>query len=285
VTVPRWPTEAIRVRVPVTPTVQVVVHELGSGFPILCIPGLGADHTAFLHQVERLAERHRCLVLDGRGIGASDPAPGPYTMAALADDAAGVIERRTGRGRAHVFGVSMGGMVAQHLALRHPERVATLVLGCTTAGGAHAAAPDPEVVRQLYGGGARDPVTAYRNACRVMYAPDFQACHPEVIEAAVSWRAAHLVRGQTFAAQLAAIGGHDTDAALPGITAPTLVLHGSADVVAPVANGVRLAARIPEAVLETLPGRGHLFFQEDPLATDRLLARYLAVPSARAADR
>ncbi len=282
---PQWPVEAIRVRVPVTPTLQVVVHELGSGFPILCIPGLGADHTAFLHQVQRLAERHRCLVLDGRGIGASDPAPGPYTMAGLADDAAVVIERRTGRGRAHVFGVSMGGMVAQHLALRHPDRVAGLVLGCTTPGGGRAVLPDREVLRQLYGGDARDPVAAYRNACRVMYAPDFQARHPEVIEAAVGWRAAHLVRGQTFAAQLAAIRGHDTDAVLPQIGAPTLVLHGSADLVTPLANGARLAARIPGAVLETLPGRGHLFFQEDPVATDRLLARHLRAPGTGAAGR
>lgn len=198
-------------------------------------------------------------------------------MAELADDMARVIAER-GRGRADVFGVSMGGMVAQHLALRHPHRVRRLVLGCTGPGGPRAVRADPEVTRALLGGDARDPVTAYRHACHVMYSDSFQRAHPEVVEAAVAWRAQHLVRGPTFRAQWAAIRGHDTGGDLARITAPTLVLHGDRDRVMPPGNASVLASQIPGAQLTWFPGAGHLFFQEDPLATDRVLARWLGDP-------
>jgi len=274
-----WPADDRVVRVRVAPSVQVVVHQLGTGSPLCCIPGLGADHTAFVRNVRDLASRHLVLVLDQRGIGASDPVTGPLSMAELADDAARVIAEQAG-GAAHVFGVSMGGMVAQHVALRHPSLVRSLALGCTGPGGAAAVRAAPEATRQLLGGDARDPVSAYRNACRVMYSTDFQVRHPEVIEAAVAWRASHLVRGQTFRAQWEAIRGHATDDDLARIAAPTLVLHGTGDRVMPIGNGERLAARIPGATLVRLRGRGHLFFQEDPGAVDRALRRWLGASAA-----
>ncbi len=270
-----WPDDDQPVRVTVEPGIQVVVHELGAGSPLLLLPGLGADHIAFARNVRALAERHLCLVVDPRGIGASDPLVGPGSMAVFADDAAAVIAARAS-GPAHVLGVSMGGMVAQHLALRHPDRVRTLVLGCTHPGGAAAVLPDPAVTRDLLGGGARDPVSAYRNACRVMYGAAFQRHHPEVVEAAIAWRARHLVSGRTFRVQQEAIRHHATDGELAAIAAPTLVLHGSEDRVVPIANGERLAARIPRATLTQFAGLGHLFFQEDPVATDRVLREWLA---------
>ncbi len=269
-----WPADESVVRVAVAPGQEVVVHELGAGHPLCCLPGLGADHTAFAPNVRSLALRHRCLVVDQVGIGASSPVTGPLTMARLADDVARVIAERT-EGAADVLGVSMGGMVAQHLALRHPDRVRHLVLGCTGPGGPAAERADPAVTRQLLGGDARDPVTAYRNACRVMYSEEFQAQHPEVIDGAVEWRAHHLVRGQTFRAQWDAIRGHATGDDLPRINAPTLVLHGTHDRVMPPGNGAVLAARIPGATLEWFEGRGHLFFQEDPEATSERLGGWL----------
>ncbi|MHB8324162.1 MAG: alpha/beta fold hydrolase [Candidatus Dormibacteria bacterium] len=269
-----WPTKSKIWRVEVEPGVRLAVHEVGSGRPLLLIPGLGTDHHAFGWNIAAMAERWRCLVLDQRGIGGSDATPGPYTMDQLADDAARVIAELEPAGAA-VFGVSMGGIVAQHLALRHPSLVTSLVLGCTGPGGHLAVRADPSDTRLLLGGDAREPGLAYRAACQVLYERGWRERHPEVIEDAVRWRATHPVRAGVFGAQWAAIRGHDTGGQLGQIGAPTLVLHGTSDVVMPPGNGAILAQRIPGARLEWLPGRGHMFFQEDPLRTLELLADHL----------
>ena len=221
-----------------------------------------------------MAQRWRCLAIDQRGIGGSDATPGPYSMDQLADDAARVIAELEPQGCA-VFGVSMGGMVAQHLALRHPSLVTSLVLGCTGPGGHLAVRADPSDTRLLLGGDAKDPGMAYRVACQVLYERGWREGHPEVIEDAVRWRATHPVRAGVFGAQWAAIRSHDTGAHLGEIAASTLVLHGTSDIVMPAGNGAILAERIPGAHLEWLPGRGHMFFQEDPVATLELLAGHL----------
>lgn len=269
--------------VEVEPGVRVAVHELGSGPPLLLIPGLGTDHHVFVWNISQLADSWRCLVLDQRGLGGSDATPGPYTMERLAADAAAVISERAS-GRADVFGASMGGMVAQHLAALHPERVSRLVLGCTGPGGRLAVRADPEDTRLLLGGDAKEPGLAYRMACRVLYERQFAESHPDVVEDAVRWRATHPVRPGVFAAQWAAIRHHDSSPVLGQIRAPTLVLHGTADRVMPPGNGAILAERIPGARLEWLGGRGHLFFQEDPPATRALLLSHLG-PEVAAPSR
>jgi pimeloyl-ACP methyl ester carboxylesterase len=112
------------------------------------------------------------------------------------------------------------------------------------------------------GRGARTPGDAYRMACRVLYAEDWQGAHADLIDAEVAQRDRNPVRAGVFRAQQAAVAGHDTWADLPRIAAPTLVLHGTADAVVPPENGRILAERIPGARLHLLEGRGHLFFHE-----------------------
>lgn len=274
-----WPAESERYQVEVETGVRLVVHELGSGPPLLLIPGLGTDHHAFIWNVRDLAQRWRCLVLDQRGIGGSDTTPGPFSMELLAADAAAVIGQLAPSGCA-VFGVSMGGMVAQHLAGGHPGLVRSLVLGCTGPGGRVAVRAAPEDTRMLLGGDAREAGMAYRVACQVLYEPKWAEQHPEVIEDAVRWRATHPVRAGVFASQWAAVRHHDSTPILGRIAAPTLVLHGSADRVMPPGNGALLAERIPRARLRWLRGRGHMFFQEDPQLTVQLLAEHLEVAPA-----
>ena len=256
------------------PGVELGVHEVGSGPPLLLIPGLGTDHHAFVWNISDLAAFWRCLVLDQRGLGASDATPGPYTMTQLASDAARVIASLAPGGAA-VFGVSMGGMVAQHLAARHGEWVNSLILGCTGPGGRLAVRADPEDTRLLLGGDARDPGMAYRVACQVLYERSFAVAHPEVVEDAVRWRATHPVRPGVFAAQWSAIRHHDIAPLLTRISAPTLLLHGTSDRVMPAGNSSRLQEGISGSALEWLPGRGHMFFQEDPATTLRLLRHHL----------
>lgn len=276
-----WPRDGSMQMVEVAAGVRLAVHQVGDGPPLLLIPGLGTDHHAFVWNIRDFSQRWRCLVLDQRGIGRSDATPGPYDMALLADDAARVLAQ-VAPGGAFVFGVSMGGMVAQHLAIRHPELVAALVLGCTGPGGRLAVRADPADTRLLLGGDAREPGLAYRVACQVLYERRWREEHPEVIEDAVQWRATHPVRPGVFAAHWEAIRHHDTAADLGKIRAPTLVLHGTADVVMPPGNGALLHERIPGSTLRWLPGRGHMFFQEDPGTTLSQLEQHLGLVAALA---
>jgi pimeloyl-ACP methyl ester carboxylesterase len=196
-------------------------------------------------------------------------------MAQLAADAAAVLDA-VGEPVAAVWGASMGGMVAQQLALDHPRRVSRLLLACTGPGGGHAVRADPEATRALLGRGAKTPGEAYRLACSVMYTHRFQRQHPEFIDAQVRQREEHPVRARAFTAQYEAVRGHDTWERLAGLQAPTLVVHGALDRVMPVGNAEVLAARIPDARLELLPDAGHLFFHEDPEQAAALVLEFLS---------
>src|SRR5262249_35935611 len=110
--------------------VDLYYEEHGKGFPCLLIMGLAAHSTAWVLQVAEFAERYRAIAFDNRGVGRSSKPPGPYTIHQMADDAVGLLDALDVR-RAHVVGVSMGGMIAQEVALRHPHRVQGLVLACT----------------------------------------------------------------------------------------------------------------------------------------------------------
>ncbi|MGH7643410.1 MAG: alpha/beta fold hydrolase [Candidatus Dormibacteria bacterium] len=270
-----WPGASELRRVQTGDGTELAVYTLGNGPPLLLIPGLGTDHHAFVWNIAEFAQHFECLVLDQRGVGLSEATSGPYTMDLLADDAASTLRHLAPQG-AFVLGVSMGGMVAQHLALRHPRLVRRLVLGCSGPGGRLAVRADPEVTRRLLGGGATDPASAYRIACSVLYEPHWRETHPEVIDDAVEWRARHPVRPGVFQAHWQAIRHHEMGARLSEIQTPTLILQGTADVVMLAANAEALRTGIEASELVWLPGRGHMFFQEDPertlgLLRDRLL--------------
>jgi 3-oxoadipate enol-lactonase len=235
----------------------------GQGPPLLMIPGLGASRSVYAPVIPLLAERHRVVVFDPRGVGDSEISDGPYTMAQLAEDAACVLDA-AGEDSAAVFGASMGGMVAQQLAIDHPHRVAKLVLACTGPGTPHAVPAEREATRALLGKGAKTPEEAYRIACTVLYSHAFQESHPDFVEKQVRDRGRRPVRARAFSAQYEAVRHHDTWDRLPELRMPVLVLHGSEDYVMPPGNGEVLAQRIPGARLVLLDGLGHLFFHEDP---------------------
>jgi pimeloyl-ACP methyl ester carboxylesterase len=215
------------------------------------------------------------VVFDPRGVGESTFTPGPYTMAQLAADAVAVLGA-AGVDSAAVWGASMGCMVAQHVALLHPARVSRLLLACTSCGGPHAVPPSREAANAVLGKGARTPGEAYRIACTVLYAEDWRAAHPEFIEAEIAERERHPVRGGVFSAQQAAVRGHDTWDQLASIAAPTLVLHGTADLVVPWPNARILTERIPDAALDAFAGRGHLFFHETPHASANVILNFVS---------
>jgi len=235
----------------------------GQGPALLMIPGLGATRRVYAPLVPLLAEHHRVVVFDPRGVGDSEITDGPYSMAQLADDAVCVLDAADEQS-AIVFGASMGGMVAQHVGLDHPERAARLILACTGPGAPHAVPAEREATRALLGRGATTPADAYRLATTVLYTPAFQQSHRDLVEREITERGRHPVRARAFSAQYEAVRQHDTWDRLPELRMPVLLLHGSEDRVMPPGNSEVLASRIAGARLVILDGLGHLFWHEDP---------------------
>lgn len=246
--------------------IAYAVH--GGGPPLVLVHGLGYGQWGWEPVLEPLARRHLVVTFDNRGIGESDRPPGPYDAATMAGDAVAVLDA-AGLERAHVVGTSLGGMIAQELALGWPERVDRLVLASTTPGGPRAY-PLPEHTQKLF---ARAPALAPEVALRLFVAnslaPATVTGRPELVDRMVALRLADPPDPAGWRAQLAAGSTFDAFGRLGSIAAPTLVLHGSEDRVVDPRNAQLLAREIPDARLELLDGTGHLFFWEQP---DRFVA-------------
>ena len=205
-----------------------------------------------------------------RGIGNSGDVSEPFTIADLARDALAVMDA-AGLESAHVLGISMGGMIAQELALKAPERLRTLTLGCTYPGGPGSALIAPEDAGPLFEAFASGNLDqAMKAAYTVNLSPGFRADESN-FEAFATMASALPARQQTVQLQIQAVGGHDTQARLTEITAPTLVIHGTEDRMIPVANGELIASLVPGAKLEILEGVGHLFWWEEPERSAELI--------------
>ena len=248
----------------------------GDGPPLLLIPGLGATRLVFDPIVPALVQRQqRVIVFDPRGTGESEPGAQPISLPLLAMDAVAVLDATDVPSTA-VLGASMGGAVAQHLALDHAARVECLLLAATAPTGGRAVPADPRATDALLGKGARTPADAYRRACTVLYSPQFQRTHQDFIEEQVRLRAARPVRAQVFAAQLKALNTRDDSFdRLAAIAEPTLIMHGTADAVTPFENAQLLAGRIPGARTRWFEGCGHLFFHERPEESARVVFEFL----------
>jgi len=251
----------------------------GSGQPLLLIMGMSgtALHWGepFLQALQRDFET---ITYDHRGVGASARLEGPLTIVQLADDAVALLDVLE-IDAAHVLGISMGGMVAQELALRHPERVRTLTLGCTYCGGEGSSLSSPHVVQKLTAAmGSGDRALALRTAWEINVSQ--AAAADEKSKArflAVAERRAVAV--PVIMAQLQAVIHHNTRARLGALRAPTLVVHGTEDQMLPVGNGPLIASQIPGARLEILDGVGHMFFWEQPGRSAELIRSHAAVPA------
>lgn len=241
-------------------TVHIAWERRGAGVPLLLVHGLGYARWGWEPVAEPLAERFEVLLFDNRGIGGSAAPPGPYTAAELAADAVGVLDE-AGVERAHVLGTSLGGMVAQELALAWPERVDRLVLACTTPGGPHALPMPEQTVMLMAEAPSLEPLVALRRFVENALAP---GAPQELVERILAHRVRTAQPREAWLAQAAAGLGFDACDRLAAIAAPTLVLHGDADAVVAVGNAELLAERIPGARVELFERAGHMFFWEQP---------------------
>jgi 3-oxoadipate enol-lactonase len=242
--------------------------------PLLLVRGLGRSSRFWGKARERLGESFHLVVTDNRGVGRSGATWPPYTTRLLADDQAAVLDA-AGVERAHVFGISLGGMIAQQLAIRHPQRVDRLVLGCTTPGGPHAVRFPRGGVRDLLRAAVAPLDRAVRvTAPRALSAEALEK-HPEIVDEWIAIARSEPRRRRGLLGQLFAAGRHDAWDDLPRISAPTLVVTGDADRLILADNSRRIAERIPRARLRILEGAGHDFPTERPDETAALLREFL----------
>ena len=256
------------------------VERRGSGEPLLLVQGM-TGHS--LHWGEpflaALEDDFELVLYDHRGVGRSAPSDGPFTIADLAADALAVLEGLD-IDAAHVLGISMGGMVAQELALAAPERVRTLTLGATYCGGPGAQFTDETVVNALAAAIlSGDAERKIRAGWEFSVSADFATAEGNFERFSLVAEQYPTALGMVIA-QVQAIMGHDTSARLAEIAVPTLVVHGSADRMLVAANGEIVASLIPGARLEMLDGVGHLFFWEQPERAAQLVREHVAAARA-----
>lgn len=246
----------------------------GEGDPVLLIMGLALPGAAWWRTVPVLAERFRVLTYDHRGVGGSaDEAPS-FSTSRMAEDALFVLDA-AGVEQAHVYGTSLGGLVAQQFALRHPARVRSLVLGATHAGGRRATPPDGEVIDFLRRRPTLPSVEAAWASVPYNYGPRCRRHHVARIAEDIARRIRSPYAARAYRSQLYAGATHDCLSSLYRLDCPTLVVHGRHDRVIPIENATVLADEISGAELEVLEECGHLYTTEEP-AVDKLISAFMA---------
>ncbi|HEX3609344.1 MAG TPA: alpha/beta hydrolase [Solirubrobacterales bacterium] len=251
----------------------------GAGEPLLLIQGMSATRLAwrraFLDPLERSFDT---IVFDNRGMGDSGRAELPFTIADLAADTAGLLDALEIE-TAHVVGISMGGMIAQELALAHPERIRTLTIGASYCGGPEATLMAPEDLQMLGAAMASgEPEQVFRAMWEINLSPGFR--EDETRYAPFTEMAKALPAPQpVILQQMRACGAHDTHERLGRISLPTLVIHGDADRLLGYANGRQIAELISGARLETLEDVGHMFWWEQPERSAELIREHALAPA------
>jgi pimeloyl-ACP methyl ester carboxylesterase len=245
------------------------------------IHGAQGDQTMFTELAAACARQFRVLTFDQRGSGVSDKPHMDYSIALLADDSAALMDQ-VGFSAAHVVGVSMGGMIAQELALRHPHKVRSLILGCTTPGGATAIRIGGSAFTAAY---STRPISAEergRALAEAAFTKGYIERHPEIIPAMIEARRRRPLDPVALEQRMKAALAHDTHDRLAQITCPTLVITGRDDALIAWQNSQILAERIPGARQVILEPAGHCFWLEQPEQSCEAMLRFLESNSAAA---
>jgi len=246
----------------------------GVGHPLVLIRGLGSNADHWYPQIPAFSSSFRVISYDNRGIGRSDKPDTPCTISMMAEDTAALMDA-VGIPKAHIMGLSMGGMVAQELALRFPHKVHGLVLACTHCGGAKAVPPSEEIRALFSEFIATASPEAARKAGKCLFAAHTLSKAPEIVREYQQISARFPPEAKVLLQQWGAIKEHDTWDRLHRIKAPTLVITGAEDLLIAPENSKVLAERIPEAQLSIIPGGGHQFLVEQAHTANKAVLMFL----------
>jgi 3-oxoadipate enol-lactonase len=240
--------------------VKIWYEVMGSGSPIVLIQGLGYTSGACWRVISELAELHTVILVDNRGVGRSEVPPGSWTIAEMAADVAAVLDE-IGVVEANVAGFSLGGLVAQELALSRPELVSTLILGCTSSGGRAAIPFTSDVADQFTDWGTLAPEDAAWRAAAVCYSEDTSL---EKIQEDIRVRMVHPINRHGYIQQLRAVGQYQGAGDRLAATwhRPVLIVHGDADQIVPPDNVDVLRSFVPHAEVVLVPRAGHILMTD-----------------------
>ncbi len=251
----------------------------GSGEPVALIMGFSGSGRGWGEAFLKLMEaRFKIFVIDNRGTGESDKPDTEFTLGDMAADIAAVLDHAK-TPRAHIFGISMGGMIAQEFALAYPERTRGLVLGCTNCGASHSVPADPAAIANLIPAPGIDPIEQARRAFSVACGKAFlnSAAGQEILSQAIAEMGNYPITPMhTFMRQGQAIGSFDSFARLGQIKSPTLIIHGDDDSIVPYPNADVLHGAITGSKKHTLKAAGHMFFWEVPDEAARAAGDFLS---------
>jgi pimeloyl-ACP methyl ester carboxylesterase len=249
----------------------------GEGEPLVLIMGYGGNAGQWFCQIPGLSRDYRVIAFDNRGAGQSDKPDVPYTIQMLAQDVSGLLDALA-IDAAHIYGISMGGMIAQEFALRSPDKVTSLILGCTTPGGRNSIMVNAEATALLFDMERMKRLTPEENVrgtLPLFCGQEFTDNNRNIVQQYIAKAVEHVAPLRGFMGQSEAIMTHNTYARLPHIKAPTLVIAGTADRVIPFENSRILASRIPNAELAILENVGHGFFVEAAEEANKIILDFL----------
>lgn len=256
--------------------VKIYWDEQGDGEPLLLIMGLGYPSDAWYRTRPVLAGRYRTIAFDNRGVGRTEMPPGPYPIPVMASDAAAVLDA-AGVEKAHIFGISMGGMIAQEFALQYPQRVRSLVLGCTASGGPHAVRAEASATQMLMARGTMTKEEAAEAAVPFIYD---RSTPRKLIDEDIERRRPWFPNVQAYTAQLQGILAWEAYSRLEKISAPTMVIHGEHDRLVPPGNGKLIAENIRGSELVMLKNASHIFTTDQPETAQSAILKFLAAHSS-----
>jgi 3-oxoadipate enol-lactonase len=257
--------------------INIYYESHGDGEPLLLLMGYGQCSALWGPLIHDLSPMYRVISFDNRGTGRSDKPDIPYTMKMMADDAKGLLDA-IGIDSAHVFGMSMGGMIAQEFALTYHKKLRSLTLGCTHCGGTNMILPSQEALAFLLGPEmARLPVEERaRQTVPWMWTQEFIDNNSRAIEVFIAITVQYPTPVHGYRGQAKAIMAHDTYDRLPQITAPTLVITGDSDRLIPAENSRILVSKIPNAELVILENAGHGFITDARVKSIRIILDFLS---------
>ena len=254
--------------------VEIAYELRGGGEPIVMIHGAQGDQSMFNGMASDFAGEYRVLTFDQRGSGLSGKPDMPYSIAMLADDTAALMDH-LGIARAHIIGVSMGGMIAQEFALRHPQKVRSLVLGCTTAGGPKSVRLGGAALTSAYSTAAMTPEARGKALAEAAFTKGYLEQHPEVIASMIESRRSRPIDNSAFPHRMKAAQEHNTYDRLGEIRSPTLVITGKDDALISWENSRILADCINGAEQVILEPAGHCFWMEQPKQSHAAIAGFI----------
>lgn len=262
--------------------INIEYYVEGEGPPLLMIMGFTGQASSWSERfLAELRPHFQVIRFSNRGTGLTDKPQTEYSVRMMADDAAGLVAE-LGIEKAHVLGISMGGMIAQELVLNQRQAVQGLVLGCTTPGGSQGVQPSQEVFSLLAPTPGLSPEEQFRKAWPAIVTPEFVEREREFLEEMLRAELQNATPVDTMGRQMAAIMRFDAYDRLPQIQARTLIIHGDRDVLVPTKNAHMLHNRIPSSTLHILPDVGHGFFWEKPEESAGAIVEFLASVAAPA---